>query len=64
VQFHPESILTRHGFRLLANFLDLTGLPHLGRFADRLDDDVAAQAAPAAPPPAAARPGPGHAVTF
>ena len=25
VQFHPESILTRHGFRLLANFLDLTG---------------------------------------
>ena len=44
VQFHPESILTRHGFRLLANFLDLTGLPHLGRFADLLDDDVAAQA--------------------
>ena len=44
VQFHPESILTRHGFRLLANFLDLTGLPHLGRFADLLDDDLAAQA--------------------
>ncbi len=64
VQFHPESILTRHGFRLLANFLDLTGLPHLGRLADLFDDDVAAQASPAAPPPAAARPDPGHAMTF
>ena len=52
VQFHPESILSRHGFRLLANFLDFTGLPHLGRFADLLDDDVASQAAsPAAAPP-------------
>lgn len=53
VQFHPESILTRHGYRLLANFLDLTGLPHFGRFADLLDDDVALQAKPpadAAPP--------------
>lgn len=27
VQFHPESILTRCGHRLLANFLDRTGLP-------------------------------------
>jgi anthranilate synthase/aminodeoxychorismate synthase-like glutamine amidotransferase len=27
VQFHPESILTTHGFRLLANFLDLAGIP-------------------------------------
>ncbi len=27
VQFHPESILTRHGFSLLANFLDLAGIP-------------------------------------
>ena len=26
VQFHPESILTEHGFRLLANFLDLAGI--------------------------------------
>ena len=27
VQFHPESILTEHGFRLLANFLDTAGIP-------------------------------------
>jgi len=27
VQFHPESILTEHGFRLLANFLDIAGIP-------------------------------------
>ena len=27
VQFHPESILTPHGFALLANFLDLAGIP-------------------------------------
>ena len=63
VQFHPESILTRHGFRLLANFLDLTGLPHAGRLADLLDDDVAEQAEPPRPP-LDDRPGPGHAVTF
>jgi len=65
VQFHPESILTRHGFRLLANFLDLTGVPHLGRLADLFDDDVAAQATRAAESPADdPGPGPGHAVTF
>jgi para-aminobenzoate synthetase component 2 len=51
VQFHPESILTRHGYRLLANFLDRTGLPHLGRFADWFDDDVASQAGPMAADP-------------
>ena len=63
VQFHPESILTRHGYRLLANFLDLTALPHSGRFADLLDDDVAAQAARPAPPPGPPT-DPRHPVTF
>jgi anthranilate synthase component II len=28
VQFHPESIATEHGHRLLANFLDLAGVAH------------------------------------
>jgi len=27
VQFHPESIATQHGHQLLANFLDLAGVP-------------------------------------
>lgn len=44
VQFHPESILTRHGFRLLANFLVAAGIPHhADRVAD-LDAEVEAQA--------------------
>ena len=34
VQFHPESILTEHGFRLLANFLDIAGIPRSGRIPD------------------------------
>jgi len=50
VQFHPESILTRHGFRLLANFLERAGVPHLGRRAPLLDEDVARQATAAAEP--------------
>jgi anthranilate synthase/aminodeoxychorismate synthase-like glutamine amidotransferase len=29
VQFHPESILTRHGFAILANFLDIAGIPRV-----------------------------------
>jgi anthranilate synthase component 2 len=28
VQFHPESIASQHGHRLLANFLDLAGIEH------------------------------------
>lgn len=27
VQFHPESVLTEHGYALLANFLQMAGLP-------------------------------------
>ena len=42
VQFHPESIASEHGHALLANFLDLTGIPvkrvnhsvELARFGD------------------------------
>ena len=45
VQFHPESILTRHGFRLLSNFLVIAGVPHHARVAGVLDDDLARQAA-------------------
>ena len=53
VQFHPESILTRRGFRLLANFLARAGIPHDPRLADALDADADAQAGlgPAAPEP-------------
>ena len=29
VQFHPESIATEGGHQLLANFLDLAGVPRL-----------------------------------
>jgi anthranilate synthase/aminodeoxychorismate synthase-like glutamine amidotransferase len=45
VQFHPESILTRHGFRLLSNFLDIAGIPHHAELVAALDDRVAAEAA-------------------
>jgi anthranilate synthase component 2 len=33
VQFHPESIATEHGHKLLANFLDLAGVPRRARAA-------------------------------
>jgi anthranilate synthase component II len=52
VQFHPESILTRHGFRLLANFLVAAGIPHHAELVASLDADVARQGA-AAPDPRA-----------
>jgi anthranilate synthase/aminodeoxychorismate synthase-like glutamine amidotransferase len=45
VQFHPESILTRHGFRLLANFLTAAGIAHHGEMVDFLDTEIARQAA-------------------
>lgn len=55
VQFHPESILTRHGFRLLANFLIRADIPVTPGLPEALDADVARQAGwaptPAEPPP-------------
>jgi anthranilate synthase/aminodeoxychorismate synthase-like glutamine amidotransferase len=44
VQFHPESILTHHGFRLLANFLVAAGIPHHSDRVADLDASVAEQA--------------------
>jgi anthranilate synthase/aminodeoxychorismate synthase-like glutamine amidotransferase len=43
VQFHPESILTRHGFRLLANFLVAAGIPHHAERVADLDANVEEQ---------------------
>lgn len=51
VQFHPESILTRHGFRLLANFLLRAGIAVDARYVEALDADVARQAGWAPVPP-------------
>ena len=44
VQFHPESILTRHGYRLLANFLARAGVAHHAPLVAALDADVERQA--------------------
>jgi len=44
VQFHPESILTQGGFRLLANFLERAGLAVDGSLVAKLDADLSRQA--------------------
>jgi hypothetical protein len=44
VQFHPESILTEGGFRLLANFLERTGLAVAAEHVSNLDADLMRQA--------------------
>ena len=49
LQFHPESILTDHGYRLLANFLRLAGL-------ESSDDGELSDQERPAPPPAARLP--------
>jgi anthranilate synthase component 2 len=53
VQFHPEAILTEHGYRLLANFLELAGLPLPAQLPDRDNElclaPAVVHALPAAP---------------
>jgi anthranilate synthase/aminodeoxychorismate synthase-like glutamine amidotransferase len=60
VQFHPESILTRHGFRLLANFLERAEVPFHRGLVAALDADVVLQAGTAAADTARATAGPYH----
>lgn len=49
VQFHPESVLTEGGHRLLANWLALAGFTPPAHLVERLTADVAALTAPATP---------------
>jgi para-aminobenzoate synthetase component 2 len=41
VQFHPESILTEGGHRMLANWLTLCGPPPAGALVAQLEREVA-----------------------
>ncbi len=50
LQFHPEAVLTEHGYRILANFLQLSGQP--------VTVDVAALAAAEHSPPVSSQPEP------
>jgi anthranilate synthase/aminodeoxychorismate synthase-like glutamine amidotransferase len=57
VQFHPESILTSHGYNLLANFLCLAGLTVANEPRELLKGELAE-------PPKRRSPLPGRPVTF
>jgi anthranilate synthase/aminodeoxychorismate synthase-like glutamine amidotransferase len=50
LQFHPESILTEHGYTLLANFLRQSGID-VSANASRLDQSNTPRAVAAEPPP-------------
>jgi anthranilate synthase/aminodeoxychorismate synthase-like glutamine amidotransferase len=49
VQFHPESVLTHDGYRLLANFLKLAGCDVSGTI-DDLPTEMSLEQAPYSPP--------------
>jgi para-aminobenzoate synthetase component II len=53
VQFHPESILTEGGHRMLANWLACCGLARDDTLVRRLENDVRAAVRPYFPDPAA-----------
>jgi para-aminobenzoate synthetase component 2 len=46
VQFHPESVLTQGGYRMLANWLAIAGLPSARHAAEGLSPLLAGSAAP------------------
>jgi anthranilate synthase/aminodeoxychorismate synthase-like glutamine amidotransferase len=47
VQFHPEATLTQHGYKLLANFLDLAGKPSAADVATLAAAEIRSPAKPA-----------------
>ena len=49
VQFHPESILTEHGYALLNNFCEMAGLPNAS--VASLQSELAEESSPAKPLP-------------